>query len=591
MDYFNLNMALLRRKEPSLAKRLERVTPATNVNLASLSTASLINPNINLNHVNTLVVLGFGLGTHVRELVERIQEKTFLLVIDPDINTFKALLKRIDLTPILKSSNVKLSIGEPPAHAVRSQIDNYYRVNTIPDITVAEYKPSVDKYSEYYKNIKELLEEASIIGRQNLATLLESAPLWQNQILMNLSIIIKCPGLKALYRKFPNIPAIIVSAGPSLDKNVADLKYAKDKALIICVDTALRTLLNHDIKPDVVMTIDATAKNYNYYLKDLDLSEMYLIAGPAVYPETISSFAPKIFVSSFGHPLLEWIESFIGTKGTIKLGGSVSTAAFDLARRGSANPIIFIGQDLAFTDDKIYTSGVKKERVEEVEKLMPTADIMWVEDIYGGKVKTVRGAWTWLKWFEHQINEIPHILCIDATEGGAKIPGTKILTLKETIDNYCQKTFNISQILQDANKTHPLPPLTDLLREMKVLIKDWRKVQFIGKEGTTKANKLLEIIPDNHINKRRLKILKELSILYQRIIENHRGLIKLGSWNLEPLLFRMEKYSLSTDSYVRVKACKTFFEEISHYCQESVASLQSVYDKLSQIELEKRRHF
>jgi len=588
VDYFDLNMALLRKREPLLASRLEEVVPATDVDLTSLFTTSIIDPNISLNHVNTLVVLGFGLGSHVRELVERIQEKTFLLVIDPDIATFKALLKIIDLTPILKSPNVKLAIGEAPAFAVRSQIDNYYRVNTIPDITIAEYKPAVDKYPEYYKNIKALLEEASFVGRQNLATLMENAPLWQTQILINISSIIKCPGLKTLFGRFPNVPTIIVGAGPSLDKNVAYLKYAKNKALIICVDTALRTLFNHDIKPDLVITIDATAKNYNYYLKGLDLSEMYLVAGPAVYPEAISSFAPKVFVSSFGHPLLDWIESFIGTKGTIKLGGSVSTAAFDLARRSGANPIIFIGQDLAFTDDKIYTSGVKKERVEEIEKIMPTADIMWVEDIYGGKVKTVRGAWTWIKWFEHQISEIPHVLCIDATEGGAKIPGTKILTLKETIDNYCQKTVEISQILKDAGKEYPLPVLTDLLREMKVLIKDWRKVQFIGKEGTMMVNKLVEITANNHINKRALKIFKELGILYQRIIENHRGLIRLGSWNLEPLLFRMERYKLNTNFDARVKACQIFFKEIANYCQESVASLQSAYEKLLQIELERK---
>jgi hypothetical protein len=587
VDYFELNMALLRKREPKLAKRLEEVIPSKDINLTSLSTASIIDPNINLNHVNTLAVLGFGTGTHVKELVERTLDKTLLLVIDPDIATFKALLKVIDLTPILRTPKVKLAIGEDAAYAVRYRIDEYYKVNTVPDITIAEHKPSVDKNPQYYKKVRELLEEASIIGRQNLATLVQSASLWQEQILINISVIIKCPGLKALYGRFPNTPAIIVGAGPSLDKNVAYLKYVKEKALIICVDTALRTLLNHDIKPDLVITIDATTKNYNYYLKGLDLSDIYLIAGPAVYPKTISSFAPKVFVSSFGHPLLDWIETFIGPRGTIKLGGSVSTAAFDLARRCGANPIIFIGQDLAFTDDKIYTSGVKEERVKEVEKVMPTADIMWVEDIYGGKVKTVRGAWTWIKWFEHQISEIPHVLCIDATEGGAKIPGTKIMTLKKTIENYCQKSFNIHQTLQEATKHYILPDLTNLLREMEVLIKDWKKVQFIGKEGARLANKLLEIISNNHINKRAKKIFKELGILYNRIIENHRGLLKLGSWNLEPLLFRMEKYNLSTDPKVRVNACKSFFEEISTYCQDSVASLQSAQKKLLQIQSER----
>lgn len=590
MDYFDSNVALLTRREPQLVRRLEKVIPATDINFDSLAfTSPLIDPNISLSHINTLVVLGFGVGTHVRELAERIQKKTLLLVVDPDIASFKALLKIIDLTHILQSPNVKLAIGESAAYAVRYRIDDYYKVNTVPDITIVEHKPSVEKNPEYYKKIREFLEESTIIGRQNLATLMESASLWQNQILTNISVIIKCPGLKTLFGKFPNVPTIIVAAGPSLDKNVAYLKYAKDKALIICVDTAVRTLFNYDIKPDLVVTIDATTKNYNYYLKDLDLSDIYLVAGPAVYPEAISAFVPKVFVSSFGHPLLDWMETFIGVKGTIKLGGSVSTAAFDLARRCGANPIVFIGQDLAFTDDKIYTSGVKKERVKEIENIMPTADIMWVEDVYGGKVKTVQGAWTWIKWFEHQITEMPNVLCIDATEGGAKIEGTKIMTLKEVIENYCQNPFNISQILQDANKNYILSDLTNLLQEMEVLIRDWKKVQFIGKEGIILVNKLLEIIANNHINKRAKKIFKEIGILYQRIIENHRGLIRLGSWNLEPLLFRMEKYNLSTDFTVRIKACKSFFEGISTYCQDSVASLQSARNKLLQIESEREK--
>ncbi|MDI6735384.1 MAG: DUF115 domain-containing protein [bacterium] len=588
MDYFDANMALLRKKEPRLAKRLETVSPAKDVDFASLSISNIIDTNIKLNHINTLAVLGFGVGTHIRELVEKIPPKTFLLVIDSDIATFKALLQRIDLIPILKSSNIKLVIGENASYAVRYQIDDYYKVNTIPDIVVAEHKPSVEKNPEYYKEIKELLEESSIIARQNLATLMTNATLWQDQILTNLPVIIKCQAIKTLFGKFSNIPTIIVSAGPSLDKNVAYLKYAKDKALIMCVDTALRTLFNHEIKPDIVVSIDASTKNYNYYLKDLDVSDIYLMSGPAVYPETITSFVPNVFVSGFGHPLLTWIEAFIGERGNIKLGGSVSTAAFDIARRCGSNPIILIGQDLAYTDDKIYTSGVKQERIKEVEEIMPTEDIIWVEDVFGGQVKTVRGFWTWIKWFEYQISEMSDVLCIDATEGGAKIQGTKIMTLKEAIEDYCQKPFNFKQTLHHTSKSNILPNLTALLREMEVLIKDWKKVQFVSKEGVMLTNKLLEIISGNQMDKRTNKILKEIGILYRRIIENHQGLLKIGSWNLESLLFRMEKYNLSTDLSVRIKGCKTFFEEILTYCQESIRGLQSTREKLLRIELERR---
>ena len=41
-----------------------------------------------------------------------------------------------------------------------------------------------------------------------------------------------------------DVPAIIVAAGPSLNKNVQELKQAKGKALILVVDAALRAVVN-----------------------------------------------------------------------------------------------------------------------------------------------------------------------------------------------------------------------------------------------------------------------------------------------------------------------------------------------------------
>lgn len=54
-----------------------------------------------------------------------------------------------------------------------------------------------------------------------------------------------------------DVPAIIVAAGPSLNKNVQELKRAKGKALILVVDAALRAVVNAGITPDLGITIDA----------------------------------------------------------------------------------------------------------------------------------------------------------------------------------------------------------------------------------------------------------------------------------------------------------------------------------------------
>ena len=50
---------------------------------------------------------------------------------------------------------------------------------------------------------------------------------------------------------------IVVAAGPSLNKNIKELKKAKGKALIIIVDTAIKPLLNAGIVPDMFFIVDA----------------------------------------------------------------------------------------------------------------------------------------------------------------------------------------------------------------------------------------------------------------------------------------------------------------------------------------------
>ena len=54
------------------------------------------------------------------------------------------------------------------------------------------------------------------------------------------------------------MPAIIVSAGPSLNENIEELKKAKNKAFIIAVDTAMKPLLRNGIIPDMYAIIDGT---------------------------------------------------------------------------------------------------------------------------------------------------------------------------------------------------------------------------------------------------------------------------------------------------------------------------------------------
>ena len=53
-----------------------------------------------------------------------------------------------------------------------------------------------------------------------------------------------------------DISAIVIAAGPSLNKNIKELKRAKGKAFLIAVDTAVKRLLKEGIVPDMYATLD-----------------------------------------------------------------------------------------------------------------------------------------------------------------------------------------------------------------------------------------------------------------------------------------------------------------------------------------------
>ncbi|MBU0700427.1 DUF115 domain-containing protein [bacterium] len=580
MNYFEANMALLKQKDIRLFNKVNETEPKE-LPYTEME-GMVVSPHVNLAKINILAILGFGYSSHINEILQKTENKTFILVIDHDIEGFKSILSKKDLTHILKSPRVIFSIGEDPSEAVRHRIDQYYRLSTIPDIMIVEYKPATTQNAAFYQDVRKYLHEATLIATQNLATLAEHAPIWQKHILKNLPYVISSPGLKQLFGKFVGVPAIIVAAGPSLDKNVELLKEVKGKALILCVDTALGTLIKHGISPDVVVAIDATEKNYRYYLKPVEIPEgTYLFTGPAVYSDALPLFSPNIFFSGFGHPWLAWIETFIGERGAIKLGGSVSTAGFDLAVRFGANPVIFIGQDLSFPDNKVYTKGVMPERIKEAEEYAKNLNTILVEDIYGNQVPTTQSMWTWIRWFEYQIQQRPDITYIDATEGGAKITGTEILTLRETINRYCQKNISVKEILDDIKNKYNIPYILNLVEEMSGIVKDWSRVQMLCKEGQRLSERLKEAITPQ-IGKRAMKLWREIGHLYQRILE-HRGLFNLGSWNLEFLLFRMEKASQISDAAIRVQSYHDFFSEIYEYCHSSCVDIQECQECLKKM--------
>ena len=71
-------------------------------------------------------------------------------------------------------------------------------------------------------------------------------------------------------------------------------------------------------------------------------------------------------------------------------------------------------------------------------------------DIYGNPIRSSREFKLYKEWFEQQIRAKKELEVIDATEGGIRIEGTKLMSLKEAIEEYCTEEFDISSVMDNA---------------------------------------------------------------------------------------------------------------------------------------------
>lgn len=244
------------------------------------------------------------------------------------------------------------------------------------------------------------------------------------------NIRLKAGNCKELYSVFSGKEVIIVAAGPSLDKNIDLLKRRKEGMLILAVGTVLKKLLKAGIWPDYIIMTDAGESVYG----QIQGVENCMV--PLLFLSTVFSQVPQKYQ---GEKYIIFQSGFAPAEETamkrqellVESGGSVATTAFDLCLRLGVEKIIFVGLDLA------YTGGLDHARETELQAEVVQETGVFVDAVDGGKIPTGKNLKIYLDWLENRIarrsEEEKSISIIDATEGGARKKGMKIMKLEEVI--------------------------------------------------------------------------------------------------------------------------------------------------------------
>lgn len=461
--------------------------------------------DLDLSGLNSIIVIGFGLGYHLLQLYQQIKKtgiKLFIIVTKPEL--LKESLKHNDFTGLFKADLVYLYLQED---INTNQLGDFIgrRIDQVYENIGICLLPAYKKYDKL--NYKLILSEIKYILKMiklNQNTIIKRSYSWEENLIGNLSLFLKNQGIEPLKGVLRNEPAIIVSAGPSLKKNVAYLKKVKGKALIIAVDAVLANLLGKDVIPDIVMVLDG----YKYTLKHfegLDYSKFkdtILVGAPQFFHNIFAEWpGPVVFAPTYGmtEKLINWVENLSTFKGRIKIGGSIAHLAFGFAYHIGANPIVLIGQDLAFTDGFTHAEGVAYNA--KVSDSMKNSKVYFeIEDIHGNSVWTQSQLYQYLQWFNREINDIKQqnkrIKFINATEGGAKIEGTEVMSLQDAINKYCQMKIKAAEKIK--NKVNAFNPVYDqgiVISVVQELINNLNKLKRLAQN----ALQLLDQNGSNHL--------------------------------------------------------------------------------------------
>jgi hypothetical protein len=400
--------------------------------------------SIDLNDKTLIAVHGFGLGYHVEEVFARASPEAIFLIFEPDLKLLHTAFGARDFSELIRSRRA-LFVTRADRSGLMLKVQGNQALACV-GVASVNHAPSIQLQGEFHKMMAGMLEDVLAYCRTSINTLVLNGRRTCENIAANIPWYIRCAGINALKGRHEGKPAIIVSAGPSLRKNLHLLKEAKEKAVIIAVQTTLQPLLDVGVEPDYVTSLDYHDICTRFFEKLPEKLATTLIAEPKASARVFGLFPGPIRIlgNDFADKLLAPMDV---KKDRLRAGATVAHLAFYVAEYLGCDPIIFVGQDLGFSDGLAYTPGTSYEDVwrPELGRFCTMEMKQWehiarerpilrkIPDVAGRAMYTEQRLFSYLQQFERDFAS-SRAKVIDASEGGAMKRGAEVKSLAEVLE-------------------------------------------------------------------------------------------------------------------------------------------------------------
>ena len=414
--------------------------------------------NLNLAGESLYGVTGFGDGSHLKYFLQESGTGITFLVGEKDPALLRETLARFDLSDLLGHQRFLLGTGELD--------DDYFAsiqgaaLTGVNDVNSIVFSPLHSVDEAYYDKMRNELVRQYLVIRPLMEVNVRTAINLQENTFQNLPHMAQAPDVGEMKGEFPDIPFVLVGAGPSLDESIEFLKSVQDKAIIISSNSPYRKLINSGIRPHMVVTADPMPPTLAGF-KNVSLEDVPLACPFSAYPEIVRLFSGRIFSWCTFNPIVDLVKQHMGlpTGTTIMEQGTVSGCVLDLSRLLGCRKVLFVGQDMSvrddgryYTDDSSYAdSGAHYSHAANGQRLPGNTQ---------EKVLVEQRLFVYLKTFEQFIaKKDPSVEYRNLARTGVKIEGAPYMDYEQALEwigsssnaPFCEKI----RVLLDHQKECP----------------------------------------------------------------------------------------------------------------------------------------
>ena len=242
--------------------------------------------------------------------------------------------------------------------------------------------------------------------------------IWQKNITSNINFIKNSIKFNKdfIISKNKKKYAAIIAAGPSLDKDIENLKKYSNFLSIVATDTSFPVLLENQIVPDFVVSIDAQIFSHEHFIinwkkfgnqiREKTVFVLDFCCNSSLTKKLVEQNCNILFFKS-GHPLAEkiceQIENQIEKKNcnadntkflSLTNGrGTVTSTCFSFCEKMNFENVIFFGADFSFFQNKPYCKStyLEKNWLSSSSKI-ESQELQNTKLMYRGKVDKIKNS-------------------------------------------------------------------------------------------------------------------------------------------------------------------------------------------------------